>query len=521
MSKIVLVTINLLAFLAYQLFFGGDVTVEQNIPQSIQAGETFLIEVNINKGDRNGFAKWQQSLPEGFIATAVETQGATFSFKNQDVKVIWMTIPDEESFTISYEIRTSPQMQGEFELSGKFSFIEENERRDIASEVATINVQSGEMLASKETPEEMEESSSEEKEETEMTAEENEMDDNTDNDESTDTTNELVNNDVALSDGEKVKNTEDKTLAKQEEAPENSEGDIVIERAIKHLTDAKYEVTLTIHKGEHESFAKIEDYLPPGFIASSMKNEDGMFSFNNNVMKVLWMTIPKKETLEVKYRLESTSDELDSVGIHGMFSFLDNDESKQLAVAESRFKNFFEAEEVLLAEETNEQAEETMEEETETSAPIDKEAMAMEVKEEVAETMNQEEVESPETDKATTSASKDDSPEETLVAEITNIPAPDTDVSYRVQIAASKKEVNQQYFIDRHGIRDNVTIEFHETWYKYTVGNYPVYKEARDRRNEVWAENNKINDAFVTAYNAGERISVQEALMITKQKWFK
>ena len=48
-----------------------------------------------------------------------------------------------------------------------------------------------------------------------------------------------------------------------------------------------------------------------------------------------------------------------------------------------------------------------------------------------------------------------------------------------------------------------------------------ILKEARDKRNQVWAENNKINDAFVTAYNSGERISVQEALMISKQKWFK
>ena len=59
---------------------------------------------------------------------------------------------------------------------------------------------------------------------------------------------------------------------------------------------------------------------------------------------------------------------------------------------------------------------------------------------------------------------------------------------------------------------------YYNTWYKYTIGAFNIYKEARDRRNEIWAEENKIDDAFVTAYNSGERITVQEALMISKQK---
>lgn len=454
MAKIGIISFNLIAILLYKIFLGGSVQVVQNMPDEIYASQVFTIDVKINKGDQFGFAKWQQSIPEGFIAEAIDTKGATFSFKNNEVKLIWMALPEEEEFTISYKIKSDPLIEGTFNFDGKFSFIENNERNDILAESHTLIVKPKEEMP----------------------------------------------DDIALEvENEKEVSIKDGTLEVDEKVTNSK--DISINRKINHLGKGNYEVSLTIDKGNFSSFGKVEEYLPPGFKAYPLNNHDGFFSFSNNVMKILWMTLPEDESYTIQYGMESFTEEFDTVAVHGVFSYLDGEASKQVPIKGSWFKNYFTSPEKQLAEETQEAEDEVTEEieevEEETEAII----------EEVAE-------QSP-------TPTEEVEEEKSVEDEITDIPAPETAVSYKVQIAAAKKEVDQQYFIDRHGVREKVNIEFHNTWYKYTIGAFGIYKEARDKRNDVWANDNKINDAFVTAYNSGERISVQEALMITKQKWYK
>ncbi|MCQ2959601.1 MAG: hypothetical protein MJ198_05360 [Bacteroidales bacterium] len=101
-------------------------------------------------------------------------------------------------------------------------------------------------------------------------------------------------------------------------------------------------------------------------------------------------------------------------------------------------------------------------------------------------------------------------------------PKATNNVSFKVQVAATHKQIkNQQTFFAKRNINDNVSSEKIGEWYKYSINNnYDTYAKARSQRNTIW-EQTPIKGAFVVAYNGKKRITVQEALMLSNQKWVK
>ena len=97
---------------------------------------------------------------------------------------------------------------------------------------------------------------------------------------------------------------------------------------------------------------------------------------------------------------------------------------------------------------------------------------------------------------------------------------PETGVYYRVQIAAGKNNLKRDEFTEMFAFYEEFKLESIDGWFKYTTGHHQVYKSARDDRTRITQKYSKFNGPFVTAYNSGERITVQEALMITSQKWY-
>jgi hypothetical protein len=279
-------------------------------------------------------------------------------------------------------------------------------------------------------------------------------------------------------------------------------------RSVKAISSNEFEVSIMIEKDGLEGFAKIQDELPAGFSAELLLSGESVFSVVGDKIKFIWFNVPSGPELEVKYLLRSAAPMSAGIKLNGTFNFIYKDDARfiDLPVEELLMDERIE---LLAEEEGSDLIEETAV--VSTAAVVDDKDQIDElvVEEQVVEEAVVEEV-VPEEEPVLANTS----------TSIVETPLAQTGIFYRVQIAASKNNAKVTYFKNKFKFRSEIYIENHDGWYKYTTGNYEKYVLARNRREEIKA-GYQFRGPFVTAYNAGERITVQEALLISKQKWVK
>lgn len=472
---------NIVCLLLLRLVIVEGVEVTQSFPDNMTPGGEYTVTFNVKKGSLQSFAKIQQELPEGFEAVEpLESKGATFSFKDQRVKFIWMNLPPDEEFTITYKLKVKDGITGEFNVPAKFAYIENDERQNYEMPAVTVNV-ANEPLAANDTGNEGG----------------NEGGDDNSQPENTDT-----------------ETNTDKGEDKPEKQPEPPK--VGADRSIKKISGTEFEVTLKVKKADLEGYGKIEETLPDDFVATEMESASGMFSYSDNVMKVVWMALPKKKTLELKYKMSYLGNMKTEMNVQGKLSYIFNDQTLSAAIDPSTFDVEPSTE---MALDGGDETTDTGSEDTDSGDTGSEDTNTGDTGSEDTKTSDTNAGNSTTEDTGSTDTESNDGNNSDTEG-ITSTPAPEKEVSYKVQICAAHRTVGSTYFRNKYGLQDAFATELHEGWTKYVIGQYKVYKDARDKRNNVWASNS-INDAFVTAYNSGQRITVQEALMISKQQWFK
>jgi hypothetical protein len=287
--------------------------------------------------------------------------------------------------------------------------------------------------------------------------------------------------------------------AKTEPTPTVSTGDepnslvSVIRTITKGATANDWMINLKIKKDGIKGFARYSDVLPEGFTAKQDKVSGSSFSVADNKIKFVWVNVPTEPELEVSYILSGTYK--DNINLEGEFSYLESNQSKFYKLQPEKLP-FQESSAV--ATETK-----TPVAETKTETPV-------------AETKTQTPVAETKTETPIAETKT-----ETPIAETkTETPTPNTggNVSYCVQIGAyTNPAVTASKLGSKYGITENIRSEMAGGMTKFMVGKFMEYRLARNHRETVKGKG--VNDAFVTAYNGPARITVQEALMISSQKW--
>ncbi|UCH15277.1 MAG: hypothetical protein JSV22_04735 [Bacteroidales bacterium] len=464
----------------------SDVSVRLDVPAEVTAGTEFEVSVTVSKGDIESFSRFQQEIPAGLTANSHVSSNADFSFEDKRVRMIWLRMPEDDEFTFIYKIKVDERLTGTFSIGGKFSYIDNNERRSVSPVAQSIYI----------------------------------------NPSPTIDPNLIVD----------INEFEEKVIQYIPPVSTMAENIACIrQRPFLNAAGTEYTINLLVNKENKQKFAKIEETVPAGFTAVDIDNKDGIFTYKNQKAKFLWMNLPSEPYYMVSYKLIPQNDAAPSLPlISGKFSYLVDEKTividvieKDLdlaSITDEQLQNILEEIKTqpptLLAEAEQKEPEivtepEIKEEPVDIKPPVrEPEYTEPEVKEpEVKEPIEQVKQKVTKPKSIRTSEYK-------FKRDLAYVLEPESGVYYRVQLAAGHIPVNIKRYFRKYSLDREVRKEYHEGWLKYSVGSFPVYKEARDYRVNIW-NTTDIDDAFVSAYNDGVRITVQEALMIANQKWYK
>lgn len=459
-----------LVLLFLGLFAGDAISLSMETSSEVVAGTQFDVAVTIDKGESESFARFSAELPRGLKAVAGSAENAEFRFEGQQVKFVWMRLPNVPKLRISYKVEVDPRLRGSFNLGGELAYIANNARQTAVVAPRTVVITPSPNV---------------------------ELDKQLD----------LAEYQTAIPAQRDIVLSTLKVRCIREAPP-------------TYLNDGgDYVIRILVNRGEAGKFAKIEEILPAGFTAEPVDTKEAIFSCEDGIVKFLWMTLPAEELFTVSYRLIPEKGAAPGEPkIRGSFSFVQNEATRTIAITQRnvRLQNMTKAQLESLVRESQVVVSRTPEENAaweggsiEAQGPSDG-GVEFEVKHQDITPMR------------TRGGGRSSSFSSTRrSASMDNfLLAPEAGVYYRVQVAAGHRPIDINRYFRRLSLHADVRTERHEGWYKYSVGSFKEYKQARDYRVEIW-NTTPIRDAFVAAYNNGKRITVQEALMITSQQWYR
>jgi hypothetical protein len=477
-------------------WYAGNVTIDEKAPSSAKAGSEFTVEVTIDKGSIGGFARFQDELPEGFTATAIESKGGDARFDSQKFKIIWTSVPSDKEIKISYKVSVANTVPtGDYTINNKFSFIADNNKQEVTgSHAIHIDGDAGAVVVAK-TPDDL------------------------------GTQGATGSSGTQTPDG-----TQGSTGSQGTAGTTGSTGTsgtvgatgsetpaavVSVNRIVP--TDAvsnQFTVEIHLKKGSVSGFAKIEDELPAGCTAEPVATANADFKFQQQKAKFIWVSLPAGDAeIVVSYTVTIDPSVLkDNFKIKGLFSYIASDAATSAPIAESNVSVKGSTGGAIVDSGTPGAtgSQGTSGTQGSTGSQGTAGTQGSTGSQGTAGTQGS-------TGSQGTAGTQGSTGSQGTVG--TTIPNAQPGVNFKVQIMAMHRNIPNSYFVQAYNITEPIELEMHEGLFKYIVAKkgYSEYKDARDYREVIRGKG--VKDAWVTAYNSGKRVTCQEALMITNQKW--
>lgn len=341
----------------------------------------------------------------------------------------------------------------------------------------------------------------------------------------------------------------------------------------------EFTVQLTVNKGMIAGFATLQQYLPEGFTATEIESQHAAFSFADHLVKFMWQDLPIEKSFTVSYKVKTSVTCSGLKTLNGEFSYIENDQPKKFSIVPSVIIMSDETPVAsLINEELNKEI--IVDKKIEPGSkgdylitlkinrgiknnatrvfdqlpdgyqsklinasgssysvndrficfyweklPVDSSfTVSYQLisennihKNDFVTDNNTSEESSSECNPVVSIRNKNfgEPTSQTDQPVYVNIPSTRKGVYYKVQIAATKRspERNNEFFRSKYKINEPVDLTMHEGWKKYLIGTFEKYADARKHRAETQAN---IHDAFVVAYNNGERIPLKDAMKSKK-----
>ncbi len=554
------------------LYLANVVTVSADMPETMQYGSSVPVTITIEKGNIDGFGRFSCTLPKEFTATSDDQN---FTFENNTVTLIWVMLPESDAFSFTFNINVPEKAKSSFTLSAKFGYVQDNEKHyaELTPRTIKLKENTGAIASATEKIRYNDITCSRT---IEFMANEAIVSITTDRANATSMCKieEMLpagyTAKVMETQGGEVSTIQNVTRFMWTNAPATEKFTVTYKVTADkgyNINDLFINGAFSVYdNGATKSFVISDNYNgvseSTGLVTNNTGNHpitiangasNGYYS-SADVLK----TISNKNYTSAQAQFFSNTAALNSIYQPSSEEIAQFEEDLNIPMPTAEAKEYeinqttettttseivttkenpeliknilsqgqtvkptistIEAEQSQITQTTTQKTTQITTTTTTITPIVKQEEKKLEPKSAPAtkttSTVATAQKSSPKST-ATLSNKNNTAQRETKVSNGAN------NVSYRVQVAASHKPIkNAQSFFAKRNVHDAIASEKIDTWYKYTIKNFDTYVNARNLRNAVW-EQTPIKGAFVVAYNGKKRITVQEALMLTNQKWVK